>query len=149
MAIKTKDAGGVLQTITGAKIRDGATLRQLRAIKVWDGTVMRTVAQFVSPLTAAISPSSVYISGFASTLTTGSVSAVPSGGLAPYTYVWTRTSGTATANTPTLAATTFTETGMFADEFRTNTFTCTITDSSDQTAIVSGFLASFSRLSFS
>jgi hypothetical protein len=149
MTMKIRDAGGVLQTITGAKIRDGATLRQLRAIKLWDGTIMRTVAQFVDPLTVTASPSNLSTFGFDATITSASVSAVPAGGLAPYTYVWSRTSGAATINTPTIAATTFTETGMAADEFRTNTFTCTVSDSSGQTAVLTGFLATFTRISFS
>ena len=149
MTIKTKDAGGVLQTITVAKIRDGATLRQLRAIKLWDGAVMRTVAQFVDPLTVTASPSSVSSLGSGSTITSGSVTAIPSGGLAPYTYVWARTSGSATVNTPASAVTTFTETGMAADELRSNAFTCTVSDSSEQTAVLSGFIATFTRTSFS
>jgi hypothetical protein len=147
MTIKIKDAAGVLQTITGGKIRDGATLRQLQTIKLWDGTTMRTVAQFVPPLSVTASPIGADAIGTTSTLTTNSVTAVPGGGLAPYTYVWTRTSGTATANTPAIASTTFTETGMAAEEDRSNTFTCTVSDSSGQTASVTNVLASFSRIS--
>jgi hypothetical protein len=146
MTIKIKDAAGVLQTITGGKIRDGATLRQLQTIKLWDGTTMRTVAQFVPPLTASASPAFALVFGTTSTLTTSSVTAVPSGGLAPYTYVWTRTSGAATANTPAIASTTFTQTGLIAEDYQVSTFNCVVSDSSGQTANFS-ITAEFNRIS--
>ena len=63
-------------------------------------------------------------------VTTGSVATTASGGLSPYTYIWTRTSGDAntSANSPTSSSTTFSRTGA-----PTNTYTsywkCTVTDS--------------------
>ena len=69
----------------------------------------------------------------------GTVTAVPSGGKAPYTYSWALegSAGTPalTADTPSLATTTFNATGVSLDN-SVETWRCTITDDDGLTATV-------------
>ena len=59
-----------------------------------------------------------------------------SGGVAPYSYSWTKLSGDSiTANSATAATTTFSATGLFSGEARDATFRCTVTDSTGGTPL--------------
>lgn len=137
MAFQILDAEGVLRTIAAGSIQDGATLRPLRTIQILDGATLRTVASFVPPLSAMVSPSQAFGFGTDGMVTSEAATVTPTGGGAPYTYAWVRNTGAATINSPTSATTTFTETGLAASEARNSTFTCTVTDASGQTAVVS------------
>lgn len=81
-------------------------------------------------------PTSVSKEGNTASQTTSSVTATVTGGLAPFTYSWTRTSGDTevSATAPSAATTAFTDTTLVAGEIDTATFTCTVTDALGRTA---------------
>lgn len=138
MTIKVKDSDSTLRTITRMVIADaGGTLRTVRTVKVMDsGSVLRTVATLSTPLTVTADPATVeglsYGPGSASA-TTSPVTASPSGGLTPFSYAWTRLSGSGDALSSTLATTEF-RADVPADTTLTGTFRVTVTDSAAQTA---------------
>lgn len=137
MTFKVQDAG-TLRTITRAIFRQAGIDRQLKFARVYDGGTLRTVAVFAEPLTVAISPLGVTVVGNSSTLTTGTVTASPTGGFAPYTYAWTRlTNGggnPSTASAPAAATTSFTKTGLAPEQDATDDWRVTVTDSAGTTA---------------
>lgn len=151
MPFKMEDAGGVLRTVTVMKVADaGGEIRTIRTAKVMDsGSTLRTVATFASAMTVAISPSAVFGFGFgagSALSTTDPVTATPTGGLAPYTYAWTRLSGDGEAMSPTLATTTFRD-DVPEGETTEGTFRVTVTDSAAQTAtadVTASFTNSYS-----
>lgn len=89
--------------------------------------VAGVIAGSVPPLTVSISPKP---SDSVLNQTTFPTTATASGGIAPYSYSWTRVSGSAmTINSPSSATTTFTgDWGAIAS------CQCTVTDSVGQTA---------------
>lgn len=117
------------QSIVGISVRDGAAALQ----RVQAGLV-RTVAGLKAFFGAmSVSLSSESVAGFqnsssAALVTTGPATATPSGGSAPYTYLWEQVGGSDwTINSPTAATTTF---GISVDagDNKSTTFTCTVTD---------------------
>jgi hypothetical protein len=124
--------GGAWKDITGAKIFSGGAWRTLTAIKIYEGGAWRDVANFTGgggSITLAISPSPVTKTGRTATITTGNVTATPTGGLAPYTYAWVKQSGDdINITAPSSAVTAFRADGMSVDEVRTAVFRCTCTD---------------------
>jgi hypothetical protein len=67
-------------------------------------------------------------------VTSETVTATVSGGLAPYTYAWSRVIGDeVTITAPTSATTAFTET-QHPDLILTGTYRCTVTDATTKTA---------------
>lgn len=134
MAMTLKDASGVLQTITAVQVKDGSSMRSIVRMKVMDGATLRTVATFVQPLTAS-APAGEFTRSFDSeTMTSDPVTCTPSGGLAPYTYLWTVVSGTVSITTPTAASTTFSKTVTTPSVQEFATVRCTVTDSAGSTA---------------
>jgi hypothetical protein len=85
---------------------------------------------------AKISQSAILKVVFESSGTTKIVTVSPVNGVAPFTYLWERTSGDTTINpTSNMAASTaFSNTGMTIGETNTAVFRCTITDSTAATA---------------
>lgn len=132
-----RDAGGTLRTITRVRMRDNAgTLRTIQQIRMRDAAgTLRTVFQY---LTAAASPTSVNGSNFgpdpSGIVSSDPSTATPTGGTAPYTYLWTQVSGTAgiDPNTPTLAETQFTDSACSG--LSEGVFKCTVTDNNGATA---------------
>jgi hypothetical protein len=148
MTFKVKDAGGTLQTIASMKVLDGGTLRTLRTVKVMDadGVTLRTVAVFATPLTGVQAlPLIVEATGAGSLVTSSIAMAVPTGGLSPFTYSWVRLTGTASANSPAAAVTTFTSAALSPGQSSTSTFRVTVTDSigADETTDISVILGRF------
>lgn len=92
-------------------------------------------------MVATVSPAEATdsVSGFpptAITATSNTVTVTAQGGLAPYTYAWTKTDGdTVTVTAPTSNATAFTETEPPGVTFYA-TYRCTVTDSTGKTASV-------------
>lgn len=82
------------------------------------------------PLSASISPNPTYGSRTgAGSVTAGPATVAPSGGVAPYSYSWSRVSGDAfTINSPTAYATTFTA-AVPAGVLRFGIYQCVVTDS--------------------
>lgn len=127
--------GGALRTITAMKVKQGGVVRNILSIKVMDGGTLRTIATFAPPITASASPSSV--SGTQSSpgfivVNTTSTTAMPVGGLPPYTYAWASLSGIGSPNSPTMATTNFGE--VIGPGTESGSFRVTVTDSVGQTA---------------
>lgn len=138
MALRLKDTGGTLRTITNLSILDGATPRTLRTLKVMgtDNVTLRTVAVFAAALTLATSGSTTGVTFLSSTCSVGPITATPTGGLAPFTYVWAVISGTCTISGGTSASATFIKYGMSPGITEFATVRCTCTDSAGQVATV-------------
>lgn len=87
-------------------------------------------ASISTTLNAAASPSSLSISGTGTPLTTASTTVTPTGGTSPYTYAWTRISGSTliTANSASAATTTFTGSSLASGTTYSAVFRCTVTD---------------------
>ena len=87
-------------------------------------------ASISTTLNAAASPSSLSTSGTGTPLTTASTTVTPTGGTSPYTYAWTRLSGSTsiTANSASAATTTFTGASLASGTTYTAVFRCTVTD---------------------
>ena len=82
------------------------------------------------------SPYAVNISSSPGALTTSQVTVTPSGGVAPYTYAWTKVSGDdLTINAPTAATTDFTGTPA-TNENLSGEYKCTVTDAALATASI-------------
>lgn len=83
--------------------------------------------------TLEISPSPVAASAHSSTITTGNVTATPTGGTPPYTFLWTLDTGdghTFTIQSPTLNITTLRAAGVLTIEPMAEAdFQCDCTDS--------------------
>lgn len=84
---------------------------------------------------ATLTKTGIYVSGTL-TLTTTACVASPSGGVATYTYLWTRVSGSSSINitSATSASTTFSSAFTGGGQLRSAVFKCTIQDSAGQTA---------------
>ena len=87
-------------------------------------------ASISTTLNAAASPSSLSTSGTGTPLTTASTTVTPTGGTSPYTYAWTRISGSTliTANSASAATTTFTGATLASGTTYSAVFRCTVTD---------------------
>lgn len=93
---------GTRRPILFAKVMHLGALRMLRTAKVMSGGTVRLVANFLS----AVSVTAPDLLGQLANPSSPST-ATPSGGLGPYTYVWTVLFGDVTAITPTNASTAF------------------------------------------
>lgn len=135
MALQIRQ-GGTWITPTALKIYSGGAWRNIRGIKIYANGAWRDVASFTSPISLAISPTSISKSSVSSVVTTAAVTATPTGGTSPYSYSWTRLSGASeiTANSPTSASTSFTGDGVPNGVTLTAIFRCTVTDSFGSTA---------------
>ena len=132
--------GGDWKPMTGAKGVAGAGWRTVVAVRVYASGDWREVANFTAPpddpgpppdgMTLSISPSPVLTSGSSALIVSGTVTATPSGGLAPYTYAWTASGDhTISVSSRTSASTKFTASGVLAAEpSAQGTATCTVTD---------------------
>ncbi len=92
-------------------------------------------------LTATARPSSFSISveGTSRPILTGLCTCEVGGGTGPFTYAWSRTSGTSIdALAPTAAATRFRSFGIGGTEEKLATFICTVTDALGATAVTNG-----------
>lgn len=83
-----------------------------------------------SALSAVVTPGSATASGTGSTQTSNSVGVTALGGTAPYTYLWTFTSGGTgiTITSSTSASTTFSASGLSAGDVKSGTARCRVTD---------------------
>ncbi len=130
MTLKFKDDGGTDRTITAIQFMDdGGTDRTIERIKL--GT--KVIFSITPDISVVLSLDSVGAdAGGTGVATTVTVTATPSGGTAPYTYLWTLEdivgSGSPTIDSTTTAATSFSITGIATDEFCTATARCTAKD---------------------
>jgi hypothetical protein len=91
-----------------------------------------------STLAASVSPSSVSKTDPAASITTPGVSVTATGGTSPYTYAWTRQSGSTSisADSASASVTTFTGTSLVSGSTYNAVFRCTVTDNAAATATV-------------
>jgi hypothetical protein len=87
-------------------------------------------ASLPSALSLSVSPSSLTTSGTSASLTTASATATAVGGTSPYTYAWTRQSGSTSisADSASSATSTFTGTSLASGTTYDAVFRCTVTD---------------------
>ena len=128
--IRLRDAAGTLRTVARIRARDeGGVLRTIQRIRIRDASnILRTVWQ---AMTVALSGSTASGTAATSTITSSSVTATPSGGTAPYTYLWQaapyNTDGIG-ITTPTAAATSFRRTACKSGDTYLGDFNCQVTD---------------------
>lgn len=135
------DVGNVPRTISALQVIDETdTVRDIAEVWVRDtNNVPRLVFSLAPPMTAMVTPDFVYgVTAGTGTAQSGAATAAPSGGVGPYTYAWTTESFTGPVppniDSPTTAATTFTQTGIPSGDGYSAVFRCTITDDLGNTA---------------
>lgn len=118
MTLKRWD-GAVWVDLTTLKRWDGAAWVDLTTAKRWDGAAWVDLAGFgggsgfsVTVAPAGASGSVTGASPLFKVVTSNSVTATPTGGTGPYTYSWTKVTGSSSisAASPTAATTTFSAT---------------------------------------
>ena len=121
--------GGVWVTPTTATAYINGAWRTLPRAKAYIAAAWRDVASFVQPMTLALTGNYKSTSS-----TSGTETATPTGGLAPFTYSWAAVSSAyaLTFSAQTSASTTVTTASPNPDE--TLTVGCTVTDSLGTTA---------------
>lgn len=139
MAIKVR-RDGALQTITRLRVMQGGAMRDVRTVKVMEGDTLRTVASFISTLSATANGSFFGIQATSSSspiyVATNAVTVTPAGGAAPFSYVWTQTSGESVTITSDRAATTTISAILQAGSYFGD-LQCAVTDSLGTTVNVS------------
>lgn len=124
-SVKARNASSVLKGIASMKIRNASN-------------VLKTVFSPANNLAVSV-PAFVYgaqSSGSAIDVTTEIATAIPTGGTAPYTYLWARTDGfggTWTIFLPTNASTAFRASSVAAGDSKLAIFVCTVTDARGNT----------------
>lgn len=139
MSLKIQDSAAT-RTIRRLSIMDtGLVLRPLQQLGINDAT--NTPRPVFAGLLVDVSPT--FISGGDTsespvTITTTTVTATPSGGIAPYTYLWTITDPSTpnwSVDFPTTATTSASCSFVVPGGFETANIHCTVTDSIGTTAV--------------
>lgn len=139
--MRSRDTVGI-STIGAARARDVAGLAVLSNIRVRDAVGLSLVWTATTAMTVSVPPTA---SGFGTStglvaITSEEVTAAVTGGLAPYTYTWTKV-GAVDANwlilSPTVATTQFRHAAVPANDGRFASFICTVKDAKGQ-VIASG-----------
>lgn len=104
---------GAWRTIRRGEVTVGGSPRTITRVEIYKDGAWRNAARFTSTLTV----SAFGVSGYnfntnnrPARVTSDTAQATPSGGLGPYSYAWTIISGSAAANSPNMAATSFSQT---------------------------------------
>lgn len=131
--------GGTEKTAARADVYVSGVKRRVNRIEAWNGSAWKVAAQFITPPTLTMVPTSTGKTedGFGDTIsiTSNAVLAQVAGGIGPYTYLWVQLTGSAaTINSPTSATTTFTDHFVDPGVTETKTYRCTVTDGLAQTA---------------
>lgn len=140
--------GGVWRDITACKIFEQGVWRDLVQVKIYKSSAWRTVANFTAPAggggggggTLALSLNNTVIegSGSLSLIHSNPIVCTPSGGLTPYTYVWSIVSHDAFAIysvvTPGLASTRVNASGISSGVTGECVVHCVVTDALGTTA---------------
>jgi len=132
--VKTRIDGAWRDVSEGRLFLNGAW-RRLVSAKAYIGGAWRDVASFVQPMAFSVTPESVFrLEQPGNTATSQLVTGTPTGGRAPFTYVWTHLSGDTGIGitSPTAASTRF-ERFSFADSSFSAVFQCACTDANGTT----------------
>lgn len=129
-------AVGALSSISKMSVRVAGVLRPARALKMMVSGDLKTIVSFVQPLTAEASPN--IANGFGASfkpevVQTSYVTAVPTGGLAPYQYAWAIFSGDSINIGNSANATTNFSSPLYGST-TSSVARCTITDALGSTA---------------
>lgn len=145
--IVVRDGTNTPRTITAIQVRDGTnTPREISEIRVRDSNnVSRVVFSLTSDLAASASPTTVFGEANLGTVTTSSTTVTVTGGTPPYTHEWVLDTYDGpvppTANSPTSATTTFTQTSVGFGDSYTALWVDNVTDDDGNTttALVNSF----------
>jgi len=129
MTAAFKDNGGVDRAISEILFKDNAGVDREISTALFGPKVIFSTAP---DLTVVVNPETVGgDAGKTGHATTDTATAVPTGGTAPYTYLWSLEDvlgGSITIDSPTTAATTFSASTVADGDFWTATGRCTVTD---------------------
>jgi hypothetical protein len=129
--------GGALRDIKTLSVRQAGVLRPLKTLKVMDDGELRLVGLFALPLSVSATASiSVVPGGPTSGIFIAVLLATPIGGLGPFTYSWSLTSGggwSPTGSAPP-AALQLSAPASAGEPAPSATYSVTVTDSVGQTA---------------
>lgn len=127
---------GAWQDITSGRAFVGGTWRKITRGNLRVGDAWTDLGALVPAMAATASPGAATGTREGSgTVITNSVTITPSGGQGPFTYQWSRLSGTAAINLPTVATTNFTDI-VSSDDSSTSQMQCLVTDALGSTATV-------------
>lgn len=138
-------AAGAWRSLTRAELYIGGKWRTVTRAEYWNGSSWKQAASFVPPLSVAVSPATA--SGSAMPLkpqpqvvSTGALTATPSGGKAPFAYSWSIISHT--GSLPSLGnsavASTIATATVAANTDQTAIAQVTVTDALGSTASATG-----------
>lgn len=128
-------AGSAWREIVSGKAFFNNSWRTLTIGKVFKGGAWQQIFSFVPPLSVAVSPTSFSASSRGSNIASKSLTATPTGGLAPFTYAWTVTSTTAPVTLSGASTANVTVSGdVSVVDTITVSLSCTVTDSLGTTA---------------
>lgn len=120
--------GGAWRSLSSAFIYVGGQWKRITRAEGYVGGAWKSAAAFLPALTVTIDAPNTMVVTTTGVAISDPITAVPSGGSAPYTYTWSRISGTSgDITSPSAATTTFSaylSTGASEDA----TFRCTVTD---------------------
>lgn len=145
IGIIARDGANTQRTITAVVARD-ATNTARTITEGWVRDTNNVSRLFFNPsgsasLSVSVFPTTVHgISSGSGTAKTNTCTATATGGTAPYTYLWTLVPLSSdapvdpTVDSPTSAATKFTQTAMDPSGVYTSTWTITVTDANSNTA---------------
>lgn len=133
MTLKINDAG-TLRTMTRGRVMVNGSLRLLSRARYMDDTdTLRLVATFASPLSVAANNIVGTVNSPDPQVVSGISTALPSGGVAPFTYSWVKLSGAFTLSNTSSASVTASQ-AMTPPQTSTGSIRVTVTDAIGQTA---------------
>lgn len=143
MATHTRWNGSAFVGVSTFKRWNGSAFVDVTTVKRWDGAAWVDTGWGGGggDLSATVSPGEAHGEGdtdrLVEVVVSNTVTTTPSGGTGPYTYAWTRVSGSASiqATAPTAATSAFLA-GLYDGTTKTATFRCTVTDSLAATATI-------------
>lgn len=100
------------------------------------------------PLSASAAPTTLDTTGSGSSQTSGAATTTPAGGLAPFTYSWSVSTGGSgiTIDSPSSASTTFSVTGLGIGATRSGNYLCHVTDALGAGVNTNEIAVSFERI---
>lgn len=140
-SLNVDSAAAATTTFTGSSLASGTTYAAVFRCTVTDNVAATKIVDVSvsvtrATMTASASPTLLSKVGVASSQTTLSTTVTQVGGVAPYTYAWTKVEGdTLTVNSSTADTTTFSATGLLQGENLDATYRCTVTDSTGGTPL--------------